>query len=202
MTSNELEALLHFLDADRGKAAERYEALRARLVRFFLWKGCLEAEELTDEVFDRVGRRLSRGDEIHSPEQAKFLQGVARLVFLEYTRKMAKRPLLLDTGKHPTIRPEEPDYGREALLACLETLSPKERELILRYYDMESVVRPEDGTQALEESAVGAKGKRRKELAESFGLTVNSLRIRVHRIRSRLEQCVRNRLTPESLREP
>jgi RNA polymerase sigma factor (sigma-70 family) len=194
MISQELEALLRFLDPNRDQAAVRYEALRHRLVRFFVWKGCIEAEELADDVFDRVARRLGRGDEIYSDDPTRFLQGVARLVYLEYTRKLAKKPTLLDTGKHPIVRREEPDYSRQALVSCLEGLRPQEREMLLLYYDLESAVRPEDGRMVLEESAVGAKGKRRRELAERFGLTVNSLRIRVHRIRTRLEKCVREYL--------
>ena len=203
MTSQELEALLHFLDPDRDRAALRYETLRRRLVRFFQWKGCLEAEELADEVFDRVGRRLGRGDDLGSGDHARFLQGVARRVFLEENRARAKKPALLESGHHPTVPPEEQDSGpqADALLACLETLKPQEQELILGYYDLERVVRPEDGIPILEESAAGAKGRRRQALAVRYGLTVNSLRIRAHRIRGRLEECVRNRLTTERLRK-
>jgi len=202
MISQEFESLLSFFDGDRDKAAARYESLRQRLIRFFLWKGCLEAEELADEVFDRVARRLGRGKEIHSTDHTKFLHGVARLVYFEYSRKLAKKPTLLDTGKHPVVRPEEPSYPKEALLACLEHLRPQEKEMILRYYDLETAVRPEDGALVLEVNAAGAKGNRRKLLADRFGLTVNSLRIRVHRIRVRLEQCVRERLKDERLKNP
>lgn len=199
MNSEELEALLRFLDPDRDKAAARYETVRTRLTRFFHWKGCLEAEELVDEVFDRVARKRARGMEI-SVDHAKFFQGVARLVFLEYTRKLAKKPTLLDTGKHPVIRPAEPDWGKQALLRCLEELRPQDQTLILEYYDLESVVRPEDGATVLEQSAEGARGSRRRRLADRHGLSVNSLRIRAHRIRSRLERCVRSRLDAEPLR--
>jgi DNA-directed RNA polymerase specialized sigma24 family protein len=201
MNSEELEALLRFLDSDRDQAAGHYETVRTRLTRFFHWKGCLEAEELVDDVFDRVARRLARGVEIHSADHARFFQGVARLVFYEYGRKQAKRPLLLDTGKHPVIRPAEPDWSRQALLSCLEELRPQDQALILEYYDLESVVRPEDGATVLEQSAEGARGSRRRRLAERYGLNVNSLRIRVHRIRSRLEGCVRSRLDTEPLRK-
>lgn len=202
MNSDELDALLLTLDSDRPRAGARYEELRARLTRFFQWKGCLEAAELADEVFDRAARRLAEGEELRSGNPASFLQGIARLVHLEHLRKRGKDVPLPEGDALPADPPEEPSWSQLALRACLAELRPEERDLILGYYDLESAIRPEDGETVLETAAEGAKGGRRKLLAERHGLTLNSLRIRAHRLRQRLEACVRSRLDSGAGRWP
>jgi DNA-directed RNA polymerase specialized sigma24 family protein len=53
----------------------------------------------------------------------------------------------------------------------MQNLSAQNRELIIKYYQGEK----------------GNKIKNRKDLAESLGIPPNALRIRVHRIREKLE---------------
>ncbi len=59
---------------------------------------------------------------------------------------------------------------------CLKKLSDDSRELIVAYYREQR----------------RAKIKLRKELAERLGIPLNALRIRAHRIRTKLEDCVVN----------
>jgi DNA-directed RNA polymerase specialized sigma24 family protein len=56
----------------------------------------------------------------------------------------------------------------------LQQLSAENRELILRYYDDEA----------------GSKIDRRRELAEQFGISINTLRMRALRIRENLQRSV------------
>jgi DNA-directed RNA polymerase specialized sigma24 family protein len=58
----------------------------------------------------------------------------------------------------------------------LKKLSDESRELIVAYYREQQ----------------RAKIKLRKELAERLGIPLNALRIRAHRIRAKLEECVVN----------
>jgi DNA-directed RNA polymerase specialized sigma24 family protein len=69
---------------------------------------------------------------------------------------------------------EEPDRRLICFDHCLEQMSPENRDLILNYYQ-------EDGR---------AKIDWRKKLAEQLGVPLNALRIRAHRIRKGLEQCI------------
>jgi DNA-directed RNA polymerase specialized sigma24 family protein len=62
----------------------------------------------------------------------------------------------------------------DCLERCLESLPAENRELILQYY--------------LEEKR--AKIDARKHLASQLGIPLNALRIRAHRIRGFLDQCV------------
>ncbi|HWP42680.1 MAG TPA: sigma factor-like helix-turn-helix DNA-binding protein, partial [Blastocatellia bacterium] len=85
---------------------------------------------------------------------------------------------------HPSEDPEElmeivrARTDSEARLRCLEEcmqkLPPETRRLIISYYEGEE----------------GAKIENRRRLAEQMDLSVNSLRIRLHRLRERLERCV------------
>src|SRR5262245_27305597 len=73
--------LLACLDANRDRAGEKYEHLRRTLTRFFEWRGAPFPEHQTDEVFDRVARKLSEGIEIRNI--GGYCYEVARFVCME-----------------------------------------------------------------------------------------------------------------------
>ena len=55
----------------------------------------------------------------------------------------------------------------------MKSLEGLDRKLILSYYE-----------------GAATKIENRKQMAESLGISVNGLRIRVHRIREKLEKCI------------
>jgi DNA-directed RNA polymerase specialized sigma24 family protein len=69
------------LDPDPARAGEKYEALREALVEFLDWRGALFPEELVDETFNRVMRKLEEVETIR--DLPTYCQGVARLVLLQ-----------------------------------------------------------------------------------------------------------------------
>jgi DNA-directed RNA polymerase specialized sigma24 family protein len=83
-----LERFLASLDRDRDRAAERYEHIRARLLRFFEWRGCAFPEECADETITRVIRKIDEGTAIQDPDS--YCYGVARLVLLESLKEREK----------------------------------------------------------------------------------------------------------------
>ena len=54
------------LDANPEQAAEEYEELRRRLIRFFEWRGARFPDEHADEVLNRLARKLVEGVAVHS----------------------------------------------------------------------------------------------------------------------------------------
>jgi len=79
-------------------------------------------------------------------------------------------------AEHALAREATDDRNTHQLVAlerCLERLPPATRALLLRYY----------GT---------TRGAERQHIADELGITVNALRIRMHRVRTELAQ----RLTP------
>ena len=180
MTPAEFEALLAQLDSDRDRAGERYETIRRKLVRIFEWRGCSTPEELADETMNRVARRLAQGIELRASDPYGYFCGVAHLVHKEWLRRAAREQRGLAAGGAliPAFDDEEPSDRRlECLRQCLAALEPDQRTLVLRYHQ---------GATSQGETNI----RNRQALASEVGLPMNALRIRVHRIRRKLESCV------------
>lgn len=180
MSRDSLERLLALLDPDPAKAARHYQLLRKKLTRLFEWRGARFPEDLADETISRVARKLDEGVEIRSEDPFRYFCGVAHLVFKEVLRERKRERQLLEPGNWtPAADPEEPDDERMAFLQeCLDRLPESNRDLILAYHEGERRERIEN----------------RRLLADELDIPLNALRIRVHRIRAKLERCVKKRL--------
>jgi DNA-directed RNA polymerase specialized sigma24 family protein len=174
LTRTAFDGLLARLDTDPVVAGEKYEHLRAALLRFFSWHQTLEADASVDETLDRIARRLAGGETIE--DVPAFAYGVARFVRLERQRQAAATPTTTDEGlvAHAAEEPPEEDEARDACLQrCLGEIPAKERDLIVSYY-------------------VGTGRERidgRAQLAATLSLTENALRHRAQRLRTRLRVC-------------
>jgi DNA-directed RNA polymerase specialized sigma24 family protein len=172
LTADTFERLLQALDPDRERAAVAYERLRYRIIGLLRWWGSPAAEQLADDTLDRVARKLQEGAQIPSESFGAYVRGVARLVFYESTRE----PLSPLTGQEPEIL--APGASRESTTAadcldrCLDSWEATDRDLLLRYYD------------------AGRAAEIRRKMADELGISATALRIRTHRLRTRLEQCV------------
>jgi len=172
ITPEQFEALLNWLDTDRDCAGLKYETIRSALLRIFVSKGLNDAEDLADEVINRVIARLPDIREKYVGEPARYFHGVARNVILEtYRRKeLAMEATAVAEFTDPIISSE-----RECLDSCLPVLTPERRDLILDYY----LYQGHD------------KVEHHKQMARKLGITEGALRGRVHQIRSGLERCVK-----------
>lgn len=179
MTPEGFEALLSFLGPDRDTAGEKYVEIRRKLVRLFEWRGCDGPEDLADETINRVARRLAEGVELRSENPYGYFCGVAHLVFKEVLRRAARERAALESGDWqalPAPDAEESDPRLGCVRHCLEELPEDQRRIVLLYHQGENNIRT------------------RKELSEELGIPMNALRIRVHRIRRRLEECVEEQM--------
>ena len=160
--------LLARLNADPMLAGEEYEKLRARLIYFFERKGCRIPAELSDETINRIARKVEEGLEIE--DVFKFSYGVARLVLLEHWRDPKREWDQLDQRlSSPKSNQELYEHRLECMEKCLQALPREERDLIVKNCILDK------------------EGK--EELARSLGLTINALRIRAFRIRTKLHEC-------------
>jgi len=181
LTAEGLEKLLQRLDENPSQAAEKYEELRRRLIKFYVWRGCADAnaDELADETINRVAAKLADSIEIES--LYAFSCEISRYVWLEFSRNR-KEDAYGDKMPEKTVQPEiakEPDERLKCLEKCLAeiTTDKKERELLIGYY----------------QHSEGEKQKSaRKTLSEKFGLKMNALKVRVCRLRFKLEKCIRD----------
>ena len=182
MIREEFDALLALLDADREAAGRKYEEIRTRLIGLFNLWGCTESDSQADETFNRVARKAAEVRERSNP--FPFIAGVARKVFLEWLRKQKRKERIVESGEgQPSVQPEEePDFRLEHVLKCLEILTAEQRRLLLRYHEDKQRIRS------------------RKELCEELGIPMNALRIRVHRLRRKVEACVEEKLRNLSMK--
>lgn len=189
MTPEEFEALLAQLDPDRERAGEIYVTVRRKLVRLFEWRGCAAPEDLADETMNRVARRLAEGIELRSSDPYGYFCGVAHLLYKESLRRAAREQRVLAEGgawATAAFEDDEPtDRRLDCLRRCLAQLAPDQRDLVLRYHQGAQGANPQG------ESNI----RNRQGLAREVGLPMNALRIRVHRIRRKLESCLHDGLS-------
>jgi DNA-directed RNA polymerase specialized sigma24 family protein len=170
LTRESFEALLAWLDPNREVAGQKYEDIRIRLIKIFACRGCYEPEDLADETINRVTNKLEEIEATFIGERARYFYGVANKVHLEYLRRKPAPPLPVVTNTA-----EEAELRYRCLDRCASKLTPENRELVFQYYQEEK----------------RAKIEHRKYLADRLGIAVNALRIRAHRIRKSLQDCVR-----------
>ncbi len=176
------DELLAWLNPDRELAASMYVNLRSGLVKIFGWNGCIDPEGMADETFDRVARQITRLRQTFQGDPKLFFYGVANNLIKEYQKKI-KSFVPIDGIDVPGRSPEEDDEEnaemlQECLHSCLQELSNDKRELVLAYYAKEKQ----------------AKIDHRTEMAHELGISVQTLRVRLCRIRAALEECIENRL--------
>jgi DNA-directed RNA polymerase specialized sigma24 family protein len=165
LTPGALKGLLSLLDSDPDRAGREYLSLRHRLVEFFRLRRCDVPEELADETLDRAARRISEGVIIHTKPSSYFL-GVAAKVLQEYYHKTPP------TFPPPPADPEEIELNYECMRKCLARLEDSARELLTEYYLSDS--------------------RERLRMAERMGFTLNTLKIKIHRLRrGRLHGCLK-----------
>ena len=164
--------LLEWLDPNREEAGKKYEVIRNGLIRMFITRGCLEAENLADLTIDRVATKVLKIRDTFIGNPSNYFHGVGHNIYLEHIKLRREDPAEIDTM---TGVPHNFGSEFECLKECLKHLSSDQVSLILEYF--------------LEESS--AKIGHRKTLAAELGVDVGTLRIRVHRIRTFLENCVK-----------
>jgi DNA-directed RNA polymerase specialized sigma24 family protein len=170
LTTEELNDLFMWLDPDPDKAAKKYQLIQQGLVTRFLNRGCLDAETLADETIDRVARKVRTIAMTYEGNPTSYFHGFAKKVFLEYCRNKRREAQPIPAKPDPLFS----DIYYDCLELCLRKLPPEKRELILTYYAEKK----------------SAKIQTRKAIRQSLSLKADALRVRTHRIRHTLEDCI------------
>ena len=180
LSTKDFDEFLKTLDAQRDQAAEKYIALRERLERFFDWRDCENSEELTDIVFDRAVKKISEGEKVKNAEA--YCVSIAKFVLLENRREVFKHEELDENSpKQEKESVEEEESGEKkdikfrCLDECLTNLPGEKRALLIDYFDTD------------EKTMI----PKRKKVAENIGVNLNTLRIRISRLKTKLEVCVK-----------
>ncbi|MFN0084130.1 MAG: RNA polymerase sigma factor [Blastocatellia bacterium] len=168
LSEEAFERLLEWLGGDREAGGRKYEEIRRGLVKMFTCRGCMWAEELADEVINRVVRKIFALVETYEGDPALYFYGVAQNVCREYL-SAKPRPFA-----PPVAPPEDLEAEEECLEHCMRTIGPEKSALALEYFSERR----------------HAKIDLHQEMARRLGININALRIRVHRIRAALRTCV------------
>lgn len=156
------------------------------LITFFEFRGSLNPEEQADETINRVARRISEGQQINASIET-YAYAVARNIWREYLahphRVDSFDESLLNQRSYPNPRQlyiqaserDELERRLDCLEKCIQALPSSQQVMITNYYQGEREL----------------KIKNRKDLAQSLGIPLNALRIRVSRLRDQIEECVR-----------
>jgi DNA-directed RNA polymerase specialized sigma24 family protein len=161
----EKKEVLPLFDSDPTRARREYDRLRLKLIRYFAWNRSRSPDDLADETFFRVWRRVSQGAEIHSANPDSYFYGVAANILKEERGVPAELPIReVSTDRRLS------SFGgfdrlelRLRLEELLRDLPPEERTLLLRYYTEDP-----------------------QSLAREEGITLELLRLRIHRIKREL----------------
>jgi len=172
------DEILAWLNPDREVAGTIYVQLRHDLTKIFSWNRCADPDGLTDEAFDRVAKKVHHLRQTFEGDPRLFFYGVARNLIKENPKKVKTQVSLEGTDLPANPRNEREreteNIREECLNSCLQALSDERRELILAYYAKEKQ----------------AKIDHRTEMARRLGTSVETLRVRAHRIRITLEECI------------
>ena len=177
LKQEDFDRLLGWLDSDPDRAGLIYEKIRWRMIAILASRGCAIPEELADETMDRVARRVVDIRETYAGEKALYFLGVMNNVHHEYLKRpMMSRPVeIIDDV-------DEKEQTHLCLEKCLGKLTSNSRQMIERYYSKDKK----------------AKIVLRKRIAEEFGISVNTLRLRALRIREKLQMCIEQCLVSEA----
>jgi RNA polymerase sigma factor (sigma-70 family) len=170
-----LDKLLAALSEDRDEAGEKYLLLCKNLLRYFEVRGIFNSQSATDEVINRLARKLESGEQLENVNT--YALGIARLLTLE----IRKSPEQKTSNELPEIitSPVEEKSENEQKLVCLDKclgeITAEKKEIIIGYYQGERREKIEN----------------RQKMAEKLGLPQNALRSRAVRLRGKLESCIR-----------
>lgn len=161
-----LDGLFQLLEPDAPSVEEGFRRCRLKLIKFFAWRHCEDPDNLADETISRLLKNVRADLEISSDNPYSYVYAIAVNVFKEYLRVKKKGAMLtqLDEAREIVVLPVTDDCKKQ----CFEQLSHDKRELLVHYYSGD-----ED----------------RNEIASEQGLSLNALRLQVHRIKQGLRRC-------------
>jgi DNA-directed RNA polymerase specialized sigma24 family protein len=171
LTAEAFGKFLRWLSENDEKAVLEYHSIRAKLVRYFVHKGCSDPDDLFDKTIDVVVGKIDTLGECSSPLAYCF--GVAKNIWRQDLRE--RKPASLEDNAavptHPDLQIHEQEL--KCLEQCMDKLPASDRDVLVLYHQGQG----HDKIEA------------RKQLADTLG-GVNALRIRMCRIRRNLRFCV------------
>lgn len=168
------DELLAIFDSDPGRAEEKYIELYQNLVRYFECNRNLEPQDMAQEALKRGFARLQEGTKITTDNPAGYFFGVARNLLRESWTVRSQEPLEEQELPIGTSLFHDLNSSEQLVLLreCLNDLPPQELEMLMAHVEGEG-----------------------ETWSRKAGLRPSVLRLRIYRIRRRLERLASIRAT-------
>ncbi|MEQ1763339.1 MAG: sigma-70 family RNA polymerase sigma factor [Pyrinomonadaceae bacterium] len=183
LKQEEFDGLLGLFSENREEAGMIYEEMRNSLLRYFESRDCRDADMLADETFSRVAAKAHTFDPTRHTRPSSFVFGFASKILLEYSRDPQKMRVTYDRWVQSALsvpveseESEEEAAGMECLRKCLGEMAAEDRDLMIAYYGKEKQ----------------EKIASRKLIAENLEIKMETLHMRVHRLRESLKKCMKS----------
>lgn len=172
------ESFLRALSPDPEEGGRLYTRLQKKLAGFLSLRGVSDPSEAAAETLDRVAYKIYEG--AHIPDVDRFCLGVARNVAWEKLREERREQSAFTSFLEslPDPSDEEVERIQRLLKPCFEQLGDKEQRMLLAYCKV---------------ARGRARAEHRRQIASEMDMTMLALRMRVTRLRSTLDDCVRLR---------
>jgi DNA-directed RNA polymerase specialized sigma24 family protein len=182
------QAFLLWLGGSETLGQRKYEEARQKLTLLFRFRGCPDPESLADQTMDRTALVVTKPGFNYEGDPIAYCRGVARNIYYEWLDKLKKmNPISISERSldlpAPENRVQEKEMRSICLDGCLNSLPRENKSLLLRYYRHEQKAKIDD----------------RQLLATETGLGLNTLRIRVFRLRNIVRACVENCLSKDEM---
>jgi DNA-directed RNA polymerase specialized sigma24 family protein len=169
VNNDKFDSLLVRLEPVYVNSENRYKQLRQKMVKFFAWKRCRDPESLADETITRLLKNVQMGQEIFATNPYSYVYSIAQNVYREHLREIARLEVVIDDGDIASSPSTE--EIRDCRIQCLQGLSGDQLEMLKRYY---------------------MSGESSEEVARARNMSLNALRIYIHRVKCNLKDCHNN----------
>ena len=187
ITQEDFTSLLAWLSSEPHEAGIKYEQIRAGLINFFHYRGCLDAEGLADETINRVAARLPTVEVDEKFKFANYFYSFATKIYLEDFKKRKRLVSGYDDLEFLPAAAEAPDKGSYPQIVCMESClekhPPPEKMLLLKYYGYDKTDRAAE----------------RRKLADDEKISIDLLQTKVSRLKKILRACLKKCLNEKKL---
>ena len=179
MSLEDFPRFMESLSPDKEEAGRLYIRLQEKLVGFFGMRGISDSTGATNETLKRGAEKIAGGTNV--PNAEKFCLGIARNVAREWWRRERREEVAFRrfTENLANNTADEVERIEHVLKPCFERLKGEDQKLLVAYCSVAEGV---------------SHAERRRRVAEELEITMRALRIKVSRLRDKLEECVKERL--------
>jgi len=179
ISQEDFDSLLGWFSPDADEAGEKYEEIRAGLIKYFSFRGCPESESLADETLNRVAAKLDGFTFDGNFKPITYFYSFAAKIYLEdYNQRKRIAAKTVEIGaqyRKKVYLEKKSNPAADCLEKCLAKRPAEEKEILLKYYSFDK----------------SEKAESRKKMAQAENIKVELLHTKISRLRKIVRECVK-----------